>query len=42
MTICLLPLNVIDAKEKESFLDMSVCEFVRTTRNCIKLFEIQF
>lgn len=33
-------INAIHAKVKESFLDMSMPEFVRTTTNYMKLFEI--
>lgn len=33
-------INTIHAKGKRSFLDMLMPEFVRTTTNCMNLFEI--
>lgn len=35
-------INAILTKGKESFSDMSMPELVRTTTNCMKLFQIQF
>lgn len=35
-------INTIHGKGKESFLEMSMPEFVRTTLICMKLFQTQF